>query len=255
MYEKINAALNQLEQTRGIRILFACESGSRAWGFPSPDSDYDVRFLYAQPLDWYLRIGTGKDTIDLGVDDDLLDITGWELRKTLQLLRKSNASPIDWIQSPIVYRADPAFRATFTDLSRECFSPIGTLFHYLIMAKRYAAGCQRAEPQKLKSWFYALRTALNCRWILRRGSAPPMAFDQLLPLVEETPGVREKIEAWMLIKRREVESYRHPGDPVLLALVLDCIREAEEKGPQLAGGQPSVDRINDFFRTWILPTP
>ncbi len=252
MQEKITKALEKLEQERGIQILYACESGSRAWGFPSPDSDYDVRFLYVQPLEWYLRINDGKDTIDLGIDEDLLDITGWELRKTLQLLRKSNASPIDWIQSPIVYQERPSFREDFAELARECFSPIATLYHYLSMAQKYAETCASPGPQKLKGWFYALRTSLNCRWIIRRRTAPPIVFTELLDLLNEEPALRERIEALMVIKQRENETFFYEGDPVLLALIQDCIREGKEVGNSLPGGNASLDKLNQFFQKWVL---
>ena len=110
MTTRITAALAALEAQHGIRILYACESGSRAWGFPSPDSDYDVRFIYVHPLDWYLGLDEGPDTLNFPVDDEL-DLAGWELRKTLRLLRGSNAALFEWLQSPIVYHEAPGFRA------------------------------------------------------------------------------------------------------------------------------------------------
>ena len=87
----IKTKLSNLEDTHGIRILFACESGSRGWGFPSLDSDYDVRFIYANSEDWYLSIDEKRDVIELPVNSDL-DINGWDLRKALRLLKKGNAT-------------------------------------------------------------------------------------------------------------------------------------------------------------------
>ena len=105
---EIEARLLVIEAEHGVRVLYACESGSRGWGFASPDSDYDVRFIYAHPLPWYLRVAAERDVIELPISGDL-DINGWELRKALGLLKKGNATLIEWLGSPIVYRADPEF--------------------------------------------------------------------------------------------------------------------------------------------------
>ena len=102
----IQEKLNQLEAEYGVQILLAVESGSRAWGFASPDSDYDVRFIFWHPKDWYLSVFEQRDVIELPVDA-VLDISGWDIRKALRLLWKSNAALIEWLNSPIVYRAHP----------------------------------------------------------------------------------------------------------------------------------------------------
>ena len=105
---QIDVRLSAIEAEFGVRILYACESGSRGWGFASPDSDYDVRFIYVHPLAWYLQVHVQRDVIELPISDEL-DINGWELRKALGLLRKGNATLIEWLDSPIVYRADAVF--------------------------------------------------------------------------------------------------------------------------------------------------
>src|SRR6266576_1584342 len=108
MRDVIDPQIESIERKHGVRILFACESGSRAWGFASPDSDYDVRFIYAEPLNNYLSIREGKATIELPVNHEL-DVNGWDIRKALQLFLKSNAPLYEWLQSPIVYKADSNF--------------------------------------------------------------------------------------------------------------------------------------------------
>jgi uncharacterized protein len=110
MNQDINQQLTTIEQTQNVRILYACESGSRAWGFASPDSDYDVRFIYLQPRANYLSIYDRRDVIDLPVNA-VLDINGWDIRKTLQLFYKSNGALYEWLQSPIVYKEEPGFAA------------------------------------------------------------------------------------------------------------------------------------------------
>ena len=122
VFQRVRDALAQVEAERNVRVLLACESGSRAWGFASRDSDYDVRFLYVHRRDWYLSIEDRRDVIEQPIADDL-DVSGWELRKALRLLRKSNPPLLEWLKSPVVYRHDPVFAAEFGALATEFFSP------------------------------------------------------------------------------------------------------------------------------------
>ena len=102
MRKQILKKLAEIEMEHDVRIIYACESGSRAWGVPSKDSDYDVRFIYAHPRDYYLSISPLRDVIELPIDP-VFDINGWDIRKALSLLRKSNIRLLEWLQSPIVY--------------------------------------------------------------------------------------------------------------------------------------------------------
>jgi predicted nucleotidyltransferase len=182
MTTRIAAALAALEAEHGIRILYACESGSRAWGFPSPDSDYDVRFLYVHRLDWYLGLDEGPDTLNFPVDDEL-DLAGWELRKTLRLLRSSNAALFEWLQSPIVYHEVPGFRAQLAPLLPPAFNLKAGLHHYLGQLRRGVEEDIIGEEVRLKRLFYALRSALAARWIRERHALPPMEFTPLRVLL------------------------------------------------------------------------
>jgi predicted nucleotidyltransferase len=182
MISRIQAALAVLETQHGIRILYACESGSRAWGFPSPDSDYDVRFLYVHSTDWYLRLDEGPDTLNFPVDDEL-DLAGWELRKTLRLLRGSNAALFEWLQSPIVYHEAPGFRAQLAPLLPPAFNLKAGLHHYLGQLRRGVEEDLTGEDVRLKRLFYALRSSLAARWIRERQALPPMEFAPLRTLL------------------------------------------------------------------------
>ncbi|MGB0429962.1 MAG: nucleotidyltransferase domain-containing protein, partial [Bacteroidia bacterium] len=130
MDDKIKAYLAQLEKEKDIQILFACETGSRAWGFASPDSDFDVRIIYKHDKDWYLGLGDKKDSIDVFYEQNEIDISGWDLRKTLQLLWKSNASVLERIQSPIDYQVDYEFLKGISKLASQAYSRIATIHHY-----------------------------------------------------------------------------------------------------------------------------
>lgn len=192
MTSRITAALASLEAEHNIHILYACESGSRAWGFPSPDSDYDVRFIYCHPAAWYLRLDEGPDTLNFPVDDEL-DLAGWELRKALRLLRGSNAALFEWLQSPIVYHEAPGFRARLAPLLAPAFNLKAGLHHYLGQLRRGVEEDLLGPEVRLKRLFYALRAALAARWIREKQTLPPMEFRPLrevLPASLQT-GVEE----------------------------------------------------------------
>src|SRR5688500_16659645 len=102
MTDEIKKELLRLEIQHDIKILYAVESGSRAWGFDSTDSDWDVRFFYIHKLDWYLKIDDRKDNQEEILPNNI-DLVGWELKKALRLFRKSNPLMLEWLRSPIVY--------------------------------------------------------------------------------------------------------------------------------------------------------
>ncbi len=195
MQTRIAAALAGLATQHNIQILYACESGSRAWGFPSPDSDYDVRFIYVHPRDWYLGLDEGPDTLNFPVDDEL-DLAGWELRKTLRLLRGSNAALFEWLQSPIVYHEAPEFRAQLAPLLPLAFNLKAGLHHYLGQLRRGVEEDLVGEQVRLKRLFYALRSALAARWIREKHTLPPMEFAPLRTLLPaELQGAVEELLA------------------------------------------------------------
>jgi predicted nucleotidyltransferase len=182
MLPRVQNAIRQLEATHGIRILYACESGSRAWGFPSPDSDFDVRFIYCHPPAWYLTLDEGPDTLNFPVDDEL-DLAGWELRKVLRLLRGSNAALFEWLQSPVLYHEALDFRARLVPLLPAAFNLKAGLHHYLGQLRRGVEEDLLPEEVRLKRLFYALRSALAARWIRERHTLPPMEFAPLRALL------------------------------------------------------------------------
>ncbi|RBH43978.1 nucleotidyltransferase, partial [Pseudomonas sp. MWU13-2860] len=132
---RVMAELAEVERRHDVRVLFACESGSRGWGFASPDSDYDVRFVYAHRRDWYLSVEPQRDVIERPLDDEP-DVSGWELRKALQLLRGSNPTLLEWLDSPVVYREDARWAPRLRSLASAFFSPVRGRHHYLAMAKK-----------------------------------------------------------------------------------------------------------------------
>ncbi len=178
MRETILEKLNEIEKNENVRILLAVESGSRAWGFASPDSDYDVRFIYVHPKEAYLRLEKTRDVIELPIEGEL-DINGWDLDKTLRLLRASNPTLFEWFSSPIVYR-ETAFAQEFRGIMQRYFSSKRGLSHYLSMASSNYREYLKGDTVKAKKYFYVLRPILACRWILDKGTPPPMLFSELM---------------------------------------------------------------------------
>lgn len=170
--------LDEIEKRENIKILHCIESGSRAWGFASPDSDYDVRFIYLRPKNFYLRLDKTRDVIEWQLDDTL-DINGWDIQKALTLLHKSNPTLFEWNSSPIVYRTTEEWKKISSIVNRYFVAKSG-LYHYLSTAKSNYREYLKGETVRLKKYFYVLRPILACKWILAEGTPPPMLFRTLM---------------------------------------------------------------------------
>lgn len=173
----INEQLYEIEKKENVKILHCVESGSRAWGFASPDSDYDVRFIYLRPKEYYLRLDKTRDVIEWRLDD-VLDINGWDIQKALRLLHKSNPTLFEWSMSPIIYKTTPEW-TNISALINKYFIEKTSLYHYLNMAKGNYREYLKSDMVKLKKYFYVLRPILACEWILDRKTPPPMLFSEL----------------------------------------------------------------------------
>ena len=204
MHLRIQKILSRIEAEHGIHILYACESGSRGWGFDSADSDWDVRFIYCHPRDWYLSVEEGRDVIELPIDG-LLDVNGWDLRKSLRLMKKSNPVLLEWLSSPIVYREDTAAMAAYRSLAADFYQPAACLHHYLHMAKGNFREYLQGETVWLKKYFYVLRPVLACLWIERGSGVVPMPFDGLVDGVVKDGELRSSIAKLTELKRSGAE--------------------------------------------------
>lgn len=211
---QIETALAELEEQEDIRIVYACESGSRAWGFESRDSDYDVRFLYLHPARRYLGISQVRDVVERALSSNL-DISGWDLRKALQLLRKSNPPLLEWLQSPIVYRQIPSVVSRIHALVPQYYSPAACHYHYLHMATKNYREYLRGEQVWIKKYFYVLRPVLACLWIERGLGLVPIEFSKLVNGVVDSTEVRQAIQALLRRKRAGEELSRGPRDPII----------------------------------------
>ncbi|OAH54802.1 hypothetical protein AWH48_09480 [Domibacillus aminovorans] len=204
MNRTILDALKKIEEDYNVKILYACESGSRAWGFPSKDSDYDVRFIYVHPTNYYLSIdpvGVGKkrDVIELPIND-LLDVSGWELTKALKLFRKSNPPLLEWLQSNIVYYEAFSTIDRMKTLNEATFIPSSCLYHYLNMANKNFREFLQGDQVKIKKYFYVFRPVLAAKWIEQYNEFPPLEFHTLLERIVPNGPLKTEIET--LLKRK-----------------------------------------------------
>ena len=211
---EIENELRQIESQEGVSILWACESGSRAWGFESQDSDYDVRFVYLRRPEAYLRASELRDVIEKPISEDL-DISGWDLPKALGLFRKSNPPLLEWLQSPIVYRRNREFYKRISPLIPSYFSPIGCMYHYMSMAERGRRSYLDKETIRLKKYFYTLRPILACMWIDQGFGVPPIEFATLLNRLLPNGKLRESIDALIERKKRGIERDLAPQIPII----------------------------------------
>ncbi|MEP7093173.1 MAG: nucleotidyltransferase domain-containing protein [Flavobacterium sp.] len=248
MKEKILQKLKEIEIQKDVEILFAVESGSRAWGFASPDSDYDIRFIYKHKPDYYLSLWEKPDVIEFMTEDDL-DGSGWDLRKAVKLLAKTNAPLMEWLFSPVVYFENEVFAKQMRKLATECFSPIAVLHHYLGTTKNFMEVCEMEEV-KLKSYFYALRTALAGKWIIENNTFPPVAFADVLPIAPKN--IQNKIVELQAIKANQDETYLHPKETLITDFLLETIQFNQENASKLGSGKKLNEELDLFFRGEIL---
>ncbi len=244
MRDLILKKLNDIEKQDDVRVLLAVESGSRAWGFASEDSDYDVRFIYVRPRNDYLRLERFRDVIELPLESNL-DINGWDLNKSLQLLRSSNPTLFEWFSSPIVYRESP-FADEFRSLMFKYFSTRRGLYHYLSMANSNNREFLKGDMVKAKKYFYVLRPVLACRWILDHGTPPPMLFSELVES-ELDPTVLQEVVRLLALKMNSPETKIIPRIESLNEYLENSIEEIRGRIQQMPEdayhGWEELDRL------------
>ena len=224
-----------MEAERGVKIFYACESGSRAWGFASPDSDYDIRFLFQHPTASYLGVQAPSDSIELPIEDDL-DPGGWDVRKAAGLLSKCNGALLEWLHSPIVYRNDEPALRRWRSAAVAALRPRALADHYRGLAKQMWLGKLKGETVRAKDYLYALRALACGRWVLSRDEIPPVDFALAQEVLPE--GVRAIVPELLEWKARTGEGERMerlPGiDDFIEPEIERLIAEIEARSPEEA---------------------
>ncbi|MDX1973921.1 MAG: nucleotidyltransferase domain-containing protein [Candidatus Sumerlaeia bacterium] len=252
--ECIQLKLERVTQEQEIRILLACESGSRAWGFASPDSDYDVRLLYSHSLDWYLSLKEQRDSFESLDDVTTIDLAGWELRKALRLFGNSNPVIYEWLLSPIVYKQEEQFVGKLRALMPQYFNPRKAMHHYLGTARGVLKSYWDGERIGIKKAFYVLRPLAAAAWIRDFRHQPPTDF---LTLLQQSPSpeiqaLRSTIEE--LIHHKSGLMEKHPVVPpkALADFFNQGLSALEEQAAQLPTLEaPDYLPLERIFREFL----
>ena len=248
MEKTIQEKLFEIEKQHHIQILYACESGSRAWGFPSPDSDYDVRFIYLRSLEHYLSVWQKADQLSFPITDEL-DVYGWDLSKVLLLIGKSNTTPFEWLQSPVIYRMDENFRDELWNICQRYFCARSNVHHYLGIANG-AMQSMEGDNIKIKKLFYILRPLLSALWCADKKSIAPM---NIVPLMQLLPGyIYKTVLSLIELKLGAAEGYVIEIDDKLKAWIDETYRYCVEKSDALPKEQLDINIADAFFRKMIL---
>jgi predicted nucleotidyltransferase/uncharacterized protein YndB with AHSA1/START domain len=244
----IDRRLADIERTFGVEVFYACESGSRAWDFASPDSDYDVRFLYRHPRDWYLSLNEQRDVIETPIEG-VYDVNGWDLRKALRLALNGNPVLFEWLVSPIRYLERP-LASEFRDVAFSVFDPVKAYRHYFSMARSQRRTYLMDETVRQKKYFYAVRPLLACQYLLAHRGIVPMRFFDLVDAVAPPSEVRETLVELLRSKRAASEAAEAQRLPALDRWIEQGLEALEARAPE---PPVRVDRepLERFFRTAI----
>ncbi len=250
MSDRINLELKQVEEEHDVKIIFAVESGSRAWGFPSPDSDYDARFVYAHRRDWYLSLNPGRDVIELPIDNEL-DINGWDIRKAINLMLKPNPVLLEWLSSPIRYIWEEVYCTKLIQLCRKVSHAKACTYHYLHMVQRQEGLMStNSDMVNLKKYFYSIRPALVLRWIRENPeSPPPMNLQALMEGVHTSADLDRAIESLLKAKKNTREMGLGKRIPVIEELLAKEKEWAENVDIAVSAGPKTLHNdANLLFR-------
>jgi uncharacterized protein len=247
IYQEIIHRLEKLQSDEEIKILFACESGSRAWGFPSNDSDYDIRFIYLRKPEFYLFIDEGRDVIEKEITDDI-DLSGWDLKKALRLFRKSNPPLFEWIQSPIIYMQQSSFYEKLKSLLPVYYSPISCLHHYTNMAEGNLRDYLKNEIVWIKKYFYVLRPILACKWIENNLGPVPTEFEKLVESIIEEDKLKKSINELIEEKKNGAELHWGRRIPEISNFIEVEIERLKKKEINFSKSKLDTEKLNNLFR-------
>jgi uncharacterized protein len=221
-------------------------------GFASPNSDYDVRFIYARSSDWYLSVDLEerRDVIEYGITDDI-DLNGWDIRKALRLFWRSNPAFVEWIQSPLVYIESGGFAAGARELIPHVYSNEAGIYHYRSMARTNYRGYLRAEMVPLKKYFYVLRPLLSVLWIERYGAAAPIEFDRLLHLLDGQTQLLADINDLLVKKRAAPEMGLAEPVPSINAFIEKELQRLESFKSQRVKRPEVLPELNELFHATL----
>src|SRR3989344_7760708 len=190
MKEIIKQLCRDIEKENRIKILFAVENGSRAWGMESKNSDYDVRFVFVRPLEDYIQINKYPEVIEAAFDKkgkthpvqgSFMDFNGFDIFKFARMLSSSNPTVIEWLISDIIYYGKQDL--VFKKFAVENFNPVSLYHHYKSMCRNnYLKYLKSKKQVTYKRYLYAMRGLINAKWVIHNKSIPPIKFTDALKL-------------------------------------------------------------------------
>ena len=245
--EEIVNRLKMTEKKYNVNILMAIESGSRAWGFASPNSDYDVRFIYVHDKDWYVSVDLEekRDVVEYEIVDEI-DINGWDVRKALRLFWKSNPAFVEWLQSPIIYTEKGVFAQRARDLMGEIYSVEKGVYHYRSMAKTNYRGYLKKDMVPLKKYFYVLRPLLSIMWLEKFGEPAPIEFDKLRALLSDDC-LNHRIDELLERKKQSLEKELAPPVVELNRFIESELVRLEKYNEHPITKGRDISMLNDLF--------
>lgn len=266
LYDILTDQFKSFEEKARSKILFIVEVGSRAYSIPSPGSDYDIKFVYARSLDQYLdlkrkhdccRLNIGKIELDLtddNVDEENVtesDVEGWDITKFLGLMKKSNVSVFEWLNSPIVYKEHGLFES-IRDISQSYWSPRESSFHYTGIARGELEQIGVTHQASVKSYLYIIRSILNSRWILDKLSFPPMSLHEVIDAELEDGIIKEKVDALVEVKMKEGNRLTRGHDFTLEQWMYKEVEELTAETRKLDRSlNNDVETLNNTFKSII----
>jgi len=249
--KQIEIELNRIQEQHNIKILYAVESGSRAWGFASIDSDWDVRFIYIHRPEWYLSIDEKRDNME-EILPNAIDLAGWELRKTLKLFRKSNPPLFEWLRSPLIYLEQFSTIDKLRELTKDYFNPKSCVYHYLHMAEGNYRDYLQTDIVRVKKYFYVLRPILACKWIERTNTMAPMEFHDLVETQISDKKLRTEIKNLLTRKQNGEELDKEPKIQIINDFLEKEIAYFKNQVMQYDQElKPGTDRLDDLFRSTL----
>ena len=236
------------EKEHDVKVIYAIESGSRAWGFASPNSDFDVRFIYVRPKEWYLTVDleSRRDVIEYEIVDEI-DINGWDIRKALKLFWKSNPTFVEWLHSPIVYVDDGLFANAARNLINDIYSVEKGIYHYRSMAKTNYRTYLKKDIVPIKKYFYVLRPLLSIMWLERMHSPAPIEFHRLREQVKDNAALDEELSKLLARKIVSQEKELAPAIPLLNAFIETELERLEPISLDSTKKERDIQPLNDLF--------
>ena len=238
--------LLQIAEENNFKIMYACESGSRVWGFDSPDSDYDIRFIYVQPFENYLTLRRDvKDTFNITIDK--FDISGWDIKKAMNLFMSTNPSLFEWLRSPDVYVEPDETIKQLQKWAHEYYNPIANMGHYYSMTMgHYNKYVADKKEINIKKYLYTIRSALAVNWIKRTSVVPPL---NILTLVHAHGNLRHHVHELVQLKRQSDENTVVEVDPEMSEFVRTELYNMPSIKPIK---KLPLDHIDNLFRQAVI---